>query len=259
MAGQAVSRPVVFSGSSVYTYDLCSLQWWFTYIAALPSRPSYEMALGTAIHAAAEKVLRIKLLETFDPEDPGTKALIEREAVAAYRQSIVDEGRAPTEQGDALIALLLRDVMPLVEPMLIEQPFELLVNGIPYSGILDTYDKAFILWDYKSTGSRPSRNSTRYRFPMVGYALGARDLTGAEEAGIRLAYLVKTKTPYYWPVDSPPIDEDDIEWFASQLERVAESVAQGIFNADGLYGRGTCKTCPFTAECGPYQRLQEKT
>lgn len=239
----------MFSASSVWAYETCSLQWWFAYVAALPAQPSYEMATGIAVHAAAEKVLRGKLID-FEVD--------EREAIAAYRLAMADTPHLPDEMGEGLVRLFLTDVAPGVEPMLIEQAFQIEVDGIPYSGILDWYDKSFYLWDLKTTGSRPNKDGKRYWFNQVGYALGARDITGAEEAGTGLAYLVKTKAPYYWPVTSPPVTDDDIAAFAARLERVAESVERRIYEPDGLFKPGACKTCQYTAECGPYQRLNQE-
>ena len=256
-----MSRPVVYSASSLQAYQDCSLQWYFQYVAVLPAIPSYEMANGIAVHAAAESVLRAKLvtveLAPSHPDFVDAADQVAREALAAYRFAMADSPYLPDAAGEAQVGVFLRDIAPGVEPMLVEQAFQLEVNGIPYSGILDWYDKRFRLWDLKTAGSRPSKGRDRYRFNTIGYALGARDVTGAEETGTGLAFIVKTKTPYYWPVESPTVTDDDIDLFAARLEAVAESVERSIWEPDGLFKRGICKTCPFTANCGPYIRLQE--
>lgn len=243
-----MSRPVVFSASSISTYLECGLRWWFTYVAAFPARPSLAMATGVAVHAAAETVLRGKM--TGWP-------VSEQEALAAYRQAMEEAGHSPDEAGSALVRLFMDEVAPKTSPLLVETPFQIEVNGIPYSGIFDWYDSNLVLHDLKTSASRPSARNNRYRIAMIGYALGARDLTGREETGIVLDYLVKTKTPYYWPVASPPASEADIAEFAATVETVAEAVARRVYDPDGLF-KGACRYCPFTQECGPYLRLAKE-
>jgi len=229
-------RPVVFSASSVNAFQTCHLQWWLTYVAGETGVQSEPQRVGIKLHDFAERSLR-NLGTHYTTDDP----------------EIVD-----------LAKVWNRDILPTYRwPLLIEASFQLEINDIPYSGILDAVDEqdvpwgsALILRDLKSTGSRPSAG--KYRFAMTGYKLGAEDLLGRKIDAAQLDYIVRTKTPYYWPEALDPIDDDDINVFAATLETVANGVAQGDYEPTGL-GTWACKTCSHKAICGPYQRLEETT
>lgn len=232
-------RPVVFSASSVHAYQECHLQWFFGYVMAIDGIESEPQRVGIQVHDYAERVLRAL----------GTEEVIR------------DTSQRPEVK--ALLRVFDSDILPTYrEPVLIEAEFQLTVNDIPYSGILDALDRhdmpwgfANILRDTKTTGSRPSPG--KYRFAMTGYWLGATDLGFPPDIS-QLDWLVRTKQPYYWPEAIEPFTDDDIAVFAAQLETVAEGVARADYRPTGL-GTRACVSCPYRAACGPYERYLEAT
>ena len=231
-------RPVVYSASSVHAYEECHLQWWFGYVLAETGTESEPMRVGIQVHDYAEDVL-LHL---------GTGYIAPNTS-----------GRPEVQQ---LLRVFDKDILPTYrDPILIEAPFQIAVNDIPFSGILDALDKhdmpwgfANILRDTKTTGSRP--RAGRYRFAMTGYWLGATDL-GFPPDIAQLDYIVRTKNPYYWPEPMEPITDDDIAIFAAQLEAVANGVARADYRPTGL-GTRACVSCPYKASCGPYERYQKE-
>lgn len=227
-------RPVVLSASSVNTYLDCHLQWWFEYVATMTGLESEERQTGIAIHEYAEARLKAPD-EKIVPADPTLAGLAE---------------------------VWETDIFPTFrQPLHIEALFEINVNGVGFSGVLDAIDGQDVPWgieyilrDLKSTKSRPSKG--RYRFNMIGYWLGAREDLGVECAALQLDYIVRTKTPYYWPEVQPLPDRDEVEAWAGVLERVANGIARSDYRPSGL-GTRACASCPHTISCGPYQRYQE--
>jgi len=232
-------RPVVFSASSINSYINCHLQWYFSYVGVIMGETSEPQRVGIAVHDYAERRLR---------RDP---VIIER---TPYKEfwPIFDAA-----------TVFERDILPTYRnPVLIEAEFQIEVNGIPYSGILDSVDEhdtpwgsSLILRDLKTTGSRPSAG--KYRLAMTGYWLGATEL-GYEPHAAQLDYIVRTKTPYYWPEVMDPITDDDIGILAATLEQVANGVESGDYRPTGL-GTWACRSCSFRGSCGPYIRYQEVT
>ena len=225
-------RPVVFSASSVTAYQDCQLKWWFTYVLVNPGDQSEPQMVGIAVHDAAEAILtKVK------PPD----------AFADWPPAVVQ-----------LIDVFVNDVLPTYRnPIAVELPFQLEVNDIPYSGFIDALDEQDLPWGYtillrdtKTTRQRPRKG--QYRFAMTGYWLGATDL-GYKLDTAQLDWIVRTKTPYYWPEAIGPITDDDINLFVRTLEETAEGVERGRFEPTGL-GTWQCKACEHTAICGPYQR-----
>ena len=177
-------NPVVFSASSVSAYIDCHLRWYFTYVLNMEGEQSEQQRVGIAVHDYAEGVLR---------------------QMRGDGQAVV-VSEAPIE----LTGVFNRDILPTYrDPVLIEAAFQIEVNGIPFSGIIDSVDRhdigvtdendlvyTNILRDLKTTGSRPKAG--RYHFNMIGYWLGAREL-GHEPAIMQLDYIIRTLKPYYWP------------------------------------------------------------
>jgi hypothetical protein len=254
-------RPVVFSASSVSAYLDCHLRWFFGYILNEKGEQSEAQRVGIAVHDYAERMLK---------------------GLAKVREG--SHARpVPTPTGLADLARVFdHDILPTYrDPVLIEAAFQIEVNGVPFSGIIDSVDRqdmpppgpfvdwdsegrdmidpypfyANILRDLKTTGSRPKAG--RYRFNMIGYWLGAREL-GHEAAIMQLDYIVRTLKPYYWPEVVAAPDEDEIEWFAATLQAVADGVGRADYEPTGV-GTRVCSYCSYKAICGPYQRYKEVT
>lgn len=234
-----MTRPVVFSASSVASYQACHLAWYFSYLLLLQGDESEPQRVGIQVHDYAERKLR-----AIDRDDPF--------------QPTDTSGRPEVK---ALLRVFDADVLPTYrKPLLIEASFQLEVNGIPFSGILDALDEQDVPWgtanilrDLKTTQSRPGKG--KFRFAMTGYWLGATDL-GYEPDAAQLDWIVRTKKPYYWPEAMEPIKDNDIASFARSLEIVAEGVERSDYAPTGL-GTWACRTCPHAAYCGPFQRYKE--
>jgi hypothetical protein len=256
-------RPVVFSASSVNTYLTCHLQWYFEYVLADPGIVSEPQLIGLAVHDRAEGILR--------------KLKLGPPASLNYVEFVTGKPEVTV-----VVDVFLRDILPTYrDPVLIEAPFQIEVDGIPYSGVIDSVDRqdippvpevdwdsegrdligppmpafANILRDLKSTGKRPAKG--KYWFAMVGYFLGARDL-GFEIDAMQLDYIVRTQKPYYWPEVIPLPDEDEIGRWAGVLYDVAGGVERADYEPTGL-GTYVCRYCPYRDICGPYTRFKEAT
>jgi hypothetical protein len=130
------------------------------------------------------------------------------------------------DDGYALTQLHHEEVSPLIQPMWVEKPVQFDLNGILYSGQIDIVDEMFRVRDTKTTGSKPRPES--YLFGMTGYAVAARQATGATEADTVLDYLVSTKKPYYLPISAGgPVSDDAVVRFANTVETVASAIEAG--------------------------------
>jgi CRISPR/Cas system-associated exonuclease Cas4 (RecB family) len=241
---------VVFSASSVNAYQTCHLQWYFEYVMADPGIISDPQNVGLEVHDRAEKILR-----RLKQGPPASLNYVE--FVSTGDHHVVET-----------VDVFLRDILPTYrDPVLIEAPFQIEVNGIPFSGVIDAVDRQDVpgfsdedgkIWpdfinilrDLKTTGKRPRIG--KYQFAMTGYFLGARDL-GYEIDAIQLDYIVRTQHPYYWPEVVSVPDDDDIARWASELQDVAEGVQRADYEPTGL-GTYVCRYCPYRDICGPLLR-----
>lgn len=233
-------RPVVYSASSLNAYIDCHLRWYFIYVLLEEEAESEARAVGIAVHDFAEQ--RLKVL-----------------------QGTATEANYEGEDITPLVMVFNRDILPTYEnPVLIEAPFQIEVNGIPFSGIIDSLDEqqvdwstdtVYVLRDLKTTSQRPSKG--RYRLNMTGYWVGATSL-GYRPDVTQLDYVVRTRKPYYWPEVLDPITDDDVDVLAATLSAVARGVESEDYRPTGL-GTLACSYCGYKAICGPYQRYQEAT
>ena len=60
-----------------------------------------------------------------------------------------------------------------------------------------------------------------------------------------------------WPEVVSAPDGDDIAWFASTLEDVADGVGRADYEPTGLLGTGACSYCPRQGIPWPHRRLRE--
>lgn len=204
--------------------------WYFEYVEMRPQPPYEPRETGIKVHDYAEARLK---------GEPTTVSM-----------DIVH-----------LTEVFARDILPTYRlPALVETSFELDVEGVTYTGFIDSVDTnggvpPIILRDLKTTKNRPRKG--KYRNALIGYGLGAEAL-GYPPDTYRLDYIVRTQTPYYWPEDQEVADPDEIDIWAANVVRVHRSIEEGDWEATGV-GTYVCSYCPFKDICGPYDRWLELT
>lgn len=246
-----MSDITVLSGSSLATYLRCGLQWEFAYVKRIRRPPRVRMVIGTAAHEAIEVNYRQKR-ETFVdlPEADVLDAFAtayDREVVEAEDDE--DKGEAK-DDGIKLTQIYQTEVAPKVQPVLVEEPMQALVNGIPYSGVIDLTDQNNRIRDTKTSAKAP--DESMYRLSMTGYAVLFREHSGTEESGITLDYLIRTKKPYYLPVEGGAVDDGELGRFAGVLEAVSDGINAGSFPPNGLLNR-SCSWCGYADICPAYR------
>lgn len=248
----------LFSASSLSTFLRCGKQWEFAYVYAIKSPPNVRMMLGLAAHEAVETNFRQKMVTRLD---------LPVEAVAdtfsdAFDRMVDEVEEDPNEtkgeakdSGVALIEKYQEVVAPGIQPLYVEQEIQFEIDGVPWSGFIDIVDETGVVRDLKTTRRKPSAK-TDYALAMTGYAVGYREMTGHIETGITLDYMVRTKTPYYYPAATEgPVSPESIATFAEVLNGVSESVQRGIFLPTGL-NNGACSWCGYRMICPAFKAAQ---
>lgn len=267
-------RELVLSASSVNAYLECPLRWYFSYVLAERGETTLKKVIGIACHDAIEILLRHLITPTDDV--PDAEAVYNAAFDAELRLGPVrmaksdpgiEEGRASGLKAlTKYMSVLAENPDDILAIAHVELPFEIEVNGIPYSGTIDRVDTyanpddfdrpGVVVRDTKITHQRPRKG--QYRLNMTGYHMGLEAETGLHGELIVLDYIVRTKEPYYWPEYMEAPNALDIGEFAATLQRVAEGIDAARYPADGLHTPMACATCPHQRDCGPYQRMQEK-
>lgn len=222
-----MSNAVVLSASSLNTYLECGQRWYYEHIARVPQQKSESILVGLEVHEHAEAMLR----RTGGEDVPAATV---------------------SEQCQPLVDVFTQAVLPTYGScILVEAPFSITLNGVPYSGWIDSIDGT-TLRDLKTTGSRPRPG--RYRRNLIGYYLGATVGLDRTIDSMVLDYIVRTKRPYYYPERQEVPTDDEVDVFVATAERAYEGIASGSFAPEGI-DNGSCRWCPYRSMCSAYKTV----
>ena len=252
-----MAEPVVLSGSSLNTFIECPKEWELLYLWRIQRVPSFKMALGTAAHFAVETAMRERLASGRYPHlsvwtDAFMQAWDKESSQSKPRNDRADESRkAYTASGISCVTFYAADIAPGIIPVHVEMPIRFSINGHVWTGTADLLaqgERSVILVDHKFTGERP-RNKTRYRYPMIGYAVGVRHKLGVIEEDVVTDYVIRNKKPVHFPVaNGGPVTDEDILDLAQQVEDTHDMIARGSFPPVGRTN-GACNWCPCANIC----------
>ena len=252
-----MAEPLVLSSSSVNTFLRCPRQWYHAYVERRKRPPSLKMALGLAGHTAIETDLEGYMVDELHlPAEAVVQTFSDE-----YDKISSDAGASTKETGEIkdggvrAVRVWSQRVAPTIEPVLVEQNGQFVINDVHYDWTADLKDRDGKVRDWKFSGRKPSGGS-EYVLNMVGYAVGLRQVTGEVETGVQLDYMVCTKTPYHEPVTSGVVPDDAIDEFGSIVRGVHDQIQAGFFPPSGLQGYGVCEWCGFGRDgtCTAYRK-----
>lgn len=264
--------PMVLSGSSVNTYLRCGKQWEYAYVLQLRRPPSIKQGLGIAAHEAVGFNLAQKVLTYMDLEEEEVVQKFEDEwdVMAVDIEDVVNvEGidertgkktktrketkAAARESGIKAVMVHHEELSTKVQPVWVEREISFQLNdSIAYTGIFDMADDRGRVRDHKFVSRKP-QDGGAYILPMIGYALGYRQISDEPETEIVLDHIVRTQDPYYLPLASGgPVTDAAIQQFARVVTEVRRGIDAGIFNYNGLQSHA-CGWCGYADICPAYR------
>lgn len=249
-----MSEPLVLSASSVGTYLRCGQQWYFAYVMRIKRPPTVKQLIGIATHDAVETNYTQKMetrtdLPVSDVLDAfSTSYDMKSTEVEPEEDEDVGAGK---DSGVQLVRLYHTTVAPPIQPTIVEKEVTFSVDSISYSGYIDLADEEGTIRDTKTTTRRPS-DTLSYATAMTGYAIGYRQLMGQQESGMVLDFLIRTKTPQYVAIATPPASDENIATFASTVQKVRDGIEKGMFLPNGLFSNA-CSWCGYKDICPAYK------
>lgn len=252
-----MADPTILSGSSLNTWNECPREWEYVYLWRLERPPSFKMALGTAAHAVVERAM-LHWMEhgTYPEKDFWSDVFVDEWRMAAEHSSPRND--SPEEQEEPHIESGLRcvefyrtDIAPTIVPYAVEMPIRFTINGWVWTGTADLLEKTptgIRLRDHKFSSKRPD-NPARYRWPMIGYAIGIRRQLGVVEEDVILDYVIRNKKPVHHPVAlGGPASDQDIVDLAQAIEDAMTTINRGLFPPLGQ-DTGACNWCNYANIC----------
>ena len=233
----------------------------YAYVLQLKRPPSIKQGLGIAAHEAVGFNMAQKTLTYRDlPKEEVVQKFVDEWDILSVEIEDVPVEKTRKENKaqakDSGIKAVLKHtekVASRIQPVWVEEQIQFKLNDeIDWTGIFDLADDKGRVRDHKFVGRKPD-DGGEYILPMVGYALGYRQLTNDIETEIVLDYIVRTKEPYYLPLASGgPISDAAISEFAKIVTQVKRSIDAGIFMPTGLESRA-CGWCGYNDICPAYR------
>lgn len=253
--------PLVLSSSSVATFLRCGQQWKYAYVDGIKSPPSVRQVIGIAAHRAIEVNMAQKVDSLVDlPRDEVLDAFSDSfdEEIEGWEPSDDEETPEKGKDSGALLVGMARDhVLPRIQPLLVEEPVQMMVGDVPYSGVLDLVDSKGRVHDWKTTKRRPTVTAGLHILQMTGYALGYRIASDQKETEVVLNHFIRTKVPSYLPVASGgPVTDEAIRTFSRIVRDVSAQISAGNFLPNGLMS-GACSWCGYTDICPAYREFRK--
>ncbi len=241
------------SPSQVNMYLRCPAQYYFRYVEGVILPPKAAMTRGKAVHHSIETNYKQKIeshedLPLSDVLDVAATAF---EIEAEHTEWEPDETPGSVKDETIQLAGLYHTaIAPTVQPVCVEARAEIPLEGTEKTllGFIDVIDSGGFIRDTKTSRRAPGADEAERSLQLTAYCLAFRYLTGEREAGVKLDYLVHTKTPKAVTLDATRT-EDDILRFQSIVAGVLSGIEHNVYYPNPNNHMCSEKWCGYWHEC----------
>ena len=248
--------PDYLSPSSVKSYLLCSLRFFFERVAQIRKPTTVALHVGKTIHATLQSFN----LARWRGEDSSETAM--EEAFSTHflelekTEGPVDYADEETRQKvlscawNTVKAYMASDEVTSQMPLGVEVGLSAIIPGlpVPVRGVIDLVQHDLTAVDYKSAAAKPDAGHVAFdhELQLVTYQMMIEEATGDTPPSLDLIYLVKTKTPQVIRVKTPPADEQRKQRIADLYKIACEGITSERFHPQpGMQ----CSWCQYRKEC----------
>lgn len=214
-----------------------------------PDKPlPLRLARGRAGHRTAEYALLQKMQQkshTLDDLKQFFADTYEQESQQCAPDEDEDPGKVK-DQGVQMVQILSEQVLPNIEPEMLEQKIETEVGGVPFVMVLDVVTPEGVR-DFKFTGRSPDAYEAQKSHQLTAYSIGYEILKGKPPAMVGLDHIValKTQTKYVQQISNRTKEQK--ERFARTVAAVKRDIDnQIIYPNDGNW---KCAMCEYRDTC----------
>lgn len=239
------------SVSQINMYLRCPAQYYFRYVQGMIIPPKSALTKGKAVHKGQEVNYKQKIDTHEDIKLTDLQEVVstEFETLAPETEWMPEEDPGKIkDETISLASLYHTEIAPTVQPMLVEEEILIDIPGGKLKGYIDLVDMQEYIRDTKTASRTPSQDVISKSLQLSAYALAYRKEMNREENGVKLDYLVNTKTPKVVTLEGKRT-EQDLQRFVSIATRVMDAIQKGVFypNQDNFM----CdeKNCGYWHEC----------
>jgi len=239
------------SYSSISTYETCPAKYRFQYEERLPTSPSPALAFGDSLHRALHRFHARPV-----PVAPSLPELLEMLEDVWVSEGYADPAEEQTyrEHARQVLAQYHRENAHAYRiPAALEFRFEIEVEGITLSGVIDRMDRipggGYEIIDYKTNRRLPPRERIDRDLQLSIYHLAAREVWGIEPERLTLYYLLPNQRM------STARTREDLDELRRRIAIVAERIQAGRFEPRQ---NPLCDWCEFQARCPLFRHAHER-
>lgn len=217
----------------------CGEQFRRRYVEGEVHPPGVAAIRGTALHYANEVNMKQKVnsqedLPESDLQDAARDKYVERVSIEGVhlvkedlsrKNDILNDG---LNQTVALTSLYRKEVAPEIQPVEVERPFELRLDGceLPIGGRMDI-ESSKRVHDLKGAGKAWAKGQIEKEIQPVFYSLGHEIIEGVRPEFV-YHILVATKDPYR-QIQSITVTERHYEALKAKIQTVERMLKAGVF------------------------------
>jgi len=239
------------SYSSISTYETCPAKYRFQYEERLPTAPSPALSFGDSLHRALHRFHARPV-----PVAPSLPELLEMLEDVWVSEGYADPAEEQTyrEHARQVLAQYHRENAHAYRiPAALEFRFEIEVEGITLSGVIDRMDRipggGYEIIDYKTNRRLPPRERIDRDLQLSIYHLAAREVWGIEPERLTLYYLLPNQRM------STARTREDLDELRRRIAIVAERIQAGRFEPRQ---NPICDWCEFQARCPLFRHAHER-
>jgi len=220
--------------SQVNTYLRCPLQYYWRYVEGLKIPPPSAVVFGQATHKAIEHNYRHKVKSGEDRPVEEVQEVFAQEFDRLAPEAQWEEGEKPGEvkdEGIRTTELYMREVAPKTQPTAVEESFEVQFENVEYTlkGVVDVVDASGTIIDTKTSKRAPAADQAAKDFQLTAYSLGYRVIRGEPETGLRIDYIVRTKSPKIVSLPAGPRTDREVDRLLKLMSCVARAIRDQTF------------------------------
>lgn len=240
------------SPSQLAMYQRCPASYYYRYILGIITPPSAALTRGRAVHRGQEFNFRQKIESRKDlplkEVQEFTAAAFEEEAPETDFQK-----EKPGQVKDSTIELATlyhNEMAPTIQPKAVEQRVEVAFDNTDYTllGYIDLIDENNRIRDTKTAKQTPSKTATRDNLQLAAYSIMHRTITGENETGVSLDYLVSLKTPKIVTLEAT-ITAADRARFLNTMASITRAIKLEVFFPNHNSFLCTPEHCGYWDQC----------
>lgn len=213
------------SVSQINMYLRCPAQYMFRYERGIVLPPKTPLTKGKCVHKGIEtnysqKIDTFEDLKLSDVQDAVSTEFEVAKSETDFEDN--DPGKVKDE-AISLVTLYHKEVAPTVQPLAVEQKVEVELGDTKLLGFIDVIDSEGYIRDTKTASKTPSADEATKSLQLTAYSLAYRVLYGGDEAGVKLDYLIQTKTPKTVTLTAQRTEKD-----IARFENIMAAVARAI-------------------------------